>query len=155
MIFKPLNATVEKKAYTVRIQNMDVANGHWGTEKSIVSWLEEIDGLSYDRERFSRNLVKHSLDILNYNIRVDDMTFYSCKNQIILLEVADRRSFIDVDFLSRKIEIELKNQNLTFSVVEILKPEQKELLEGKKILPKEWIIDNELNDLLGKLKNFI
>ena len=155
MIFKPLNTTIEKSAYTIRIANMDVANGHWGTEKSIAKWLEDIETISYQREEFPKLLVKHCLDILKYNIRTEKITFYAAKNQIILLVVSDRRSFGDVEFLSRKMEIELKKQGMTFSIIEILKPENKDLDDGIKVLPSEWKFDEELNTKLSRYSNFV
>src|SRR5271165_5660723 len=137
-VFKSLNSKIEKPSYDITIQNIDASNDHWGNEKDIVHFLEEIEAISYDRENMDRSLVKHSLAILQYNIRTDDMMFYRSGRNIVLLTIADRRSFGEVEFLSRKLEINLKKQGLIFTVIELLKPEYEDVKNGIKMLPEAW-----------------
>lgn len=155
MIFKPLNTKIEKNAYDITIQNLDIAMGHWGTEKSLIKFLDEIETISYDRDSFEKNLAKHCMLILASNIRTEDMKFYKDGKNIILLTIANRRSFAETEWLSRKINLDLKKSGFSFTIIEILKPEYKELQEGKKVLPETWILDTDLNKRVEQLKNFI
>jgi len=154
-IFKPLNSKIEKSSYDITLQNLHVANDHWGNEKNIVPFLEEIEILSYDRENFDRALVKHCVSILDYNLRTQDMMFYRQGRNIILLTISDRRSFSEDEFLSRKLEINLKKQGFSFSVIELLKPEYEEVKAGTKALPEAWVLDEDLNRRLSRMKNFV
>jgi len=154
-VFRPLNSKIEKSSYDITIQNLHVAAGHWGNEKDIVPFLEEIETLSYDREDFNKNLVKHCLAVLQYNVRTEDMFYYKEGRNIILLTVADRRSFGEVEFLSRKLEINLKRQGFSVSIIELLKPEYEEVKAGTKALPETWVLDEELNRRLNRMKNFV
>jgi hypothetical protein len=154
-IFKPLNSKIEKSSYDITLQNLHVANDHWGNEKNIVPFLEEIEILSYDRENFDRALVKHCVSILDYNLRTQDMMFYRQGRNIILLTISDRRSFSEDEFLSRKLEINLKKQGFVFSVIELLKPEYEEVKAGTKTLPEAWVLDEDLNRRLSRMKNFV
>lgn len=155
MIFKPLTTTIEKNAYTISIQNMDVSSGHWGNEKDIAGFLEEVEMLYYDRESFEKNLIKHCTAILKYNIRTEDIAFYRDGRNIVLLTIVDRRSFGEIEFLSRKLEINLKKEGFIFSIIELLKPENEEVKAGTKKLPETWVLDEELNRKLNRYRNFV
>jgi hypothetical protein len=154
-VFRTLNTKIEKSAYDITIQNLDVSSNHWGNEKDIIPFLEEIELLSYDRETFNKKLIRHCLGILEYNLRTEDMFFYKNGRNIVLLTIVDRRSFGDVEFLSRKLEINLKKQGFSFSMIELLKPEYEEVKKGTKALPETWILDEDLNKYLSKMKNFV
>jgi hypothetical protein len=154
-IFKHLNSKIEKSSYDITIQNIDASNDHWGNEKDITQFLGEIEGLSYDKDNFDKNLVKHSLAIINYNPRTEDMIFYKQGRNIVLLTIADRRSFSDVEWLSRRLEINLKRQGFSFIVIEVLKKEYEEVAKGTKTLPETWVLDEDLNKRLSRMKNFV
>jgi hypothetical protein len=151
MIFKTVNSTIEKPSYTITIQNIDLAQGHWGSEKHIVQFLDEIETLYYDRENFQRNLIRHCMGILEYNIRVEEMRFYNTETGLVLVCVSDRRNFDEkVAWLDRRMEINLKRENFTFSIVEMLKKE----VEGSQV-PETWIENVEMNERINRLKNFV
>lgn len=154
-VFRPLNTKIEKSSYDITIQNLHIANDHWGSEKNIMQFLEEIETLSYDRDNFDRSLTKHSVAILQYNLRTTDMIFYRNGRNIVLLTIADRRSFTDDEFLSRKLEINLKKQGFVFSIIELLKPEYEDVKNGIKSLPENWVLDEDLNKRLSRMKNFV
>jgi hypothetical protein len=72
-----------------------------------------------------------------------------------LLTIADRRSFSDVEWLSRRLEINLKRQGFSFIVIEVLKKEYEEVAKGTKTLPETWVLDEDLNKRLSRMKNFV
>jgi hypothetical protein len=151
MIFKTVNSTIEKPSYVITIQNIDLAQDHWGSEKNILRFLDEVETLYYDRENFERNLIRHCMTILEYNIRVDEMRFYNTKTGLALVCVSDRRNFDPTTpWLSRRMEINLKKERFTFSVVEMLKKE----IEDSQV-PGTWIENAEMNERINRLKSFV
>ena len=157
MIFRTINSKIEKPSYTINIQNMDIAQGHWGAEKYMVQFLDEIETMSYDKENFEKNLIKHCLTISRYNLRTEGMTFYNTNNGLVLLVISDRRNFDhSIPWIDRRMEIDLKKQGIKFTVVEMLKSEQKNLREGGEArLPANWVVNEEMNNRLELFKKFV
>lgn len=151
MIFRTANQKIEKPSYTITIENIDFASGHWGAEKYIIEFLDHIETLYYGKETFRRNLIRHCMSILEYNLRVEDMRFYDTEQGLALVVVSDRRNFDEkVSWLTRKMEINLKRERFVFSIFEMLKTE----VETSKV-PETWKENTEMNNRINKLRNFV
>lgn len=155
IIFHSVNKKIEKPSYDIEIKNINISGEHWGSEKSIVSFLEEIEGMLYDKENFQKNMVLHTLSLYN-NPRTQNLVFYTIpeENKIILLSTNQMRAFKEDEFLSREISIVFKKQKFAFSIIEIVEKEEKEITEGKKIIPTAWVFDEYMNKRINKLKHY-
>jgi|ERR1019366_562709 hypothetical protein len=155
IIFKTADVKIEKPAYDITVKNVNISGEHWGSEKFIVSFLEEIEGMLYNKEDFQKNMVLHTLSLYN-NPRTTNLVFYTIpeENKTILLSTNQIKNFKDVDFLSREISIVFKKQKFAFSIIEILEKEEKEINEGKKAIPVNWIFDEYMNKRINKLKHY-
>lgn len=156
MIFKTINAKLEKSSYNAEIKNIDLASGHWGSEKKVFEYLDEIETFSYDKSSFDKKLVLHALKLLKENPRISDMKFYRVpeENRIILLCSTKVTKFKDVDIFQREMAIALKRDKLSFSIIEILPEESEQLKKGEKTIPESWKLDEQMTDRLNKLKHY-
>jgi hypothetical protein len=156
MIFKTVNAKIEKTAYDIDIKNIDLATGHWGSEKKIVDFLDTVENFTYDKETLNKNLILHALKFMKGNLRVKDVKFYRIpeENKIVLLAITNVPKFKEFETLSREMTISFKKDRFAFSIVELLSEELEEIKEGKKALPESWKADDQLTDRFNKLKHY-
>jgi hypothetical protein len=154
-IFRSVNNKIEKPAYDISIKNINISGEHWGSEKMIISFLEEIEGMLYNKEDFQKNMVLHTLYLYN-NPRTKNLVFYTIpeENKVILLSTNEIRAFKEDEFLSREISIVFKKQKFAFSIIEIIEKEEKEITEGKKTIPTNWVFDEYMNARINKLKHY-
>lgn len=156
MIFRTINHKIEKKSYDIELKNIDMASGHWGNEKTMTSYLDEIESFAYDKETFDKNLVIHALKLLKHNVRIEDVKFYRIpeENKIILCAVTDVPKFKEFDTFTREMSILLKREKLSFSIVEVLHDENELIKKGEKIIPENWKFDEKLTARFEKLKHY-
>lgn len=156
MIFKTVNSKIEKTAYEIDIKNIDLATGHWGSEKKIVEFLDTVENFTYDKETLNKNLILHALKFMKGNLRVKDVKFFRIpeENKIVLLAVSNVSKFKEFEPFSREMTISFKKDKFAFSIVELLTEEYDEVKEGKRTLPESWKIDDALTDRFNKLKHY-
>ena len=156
MIFKTVNAKLEKTSYDIEIKNIDLAPGHWGSEKKIYDNLDNIENYTYDKGSMDKNLVLHALKLLKMNLRVKDMKFYRIpeENKIILLAVTMVPKFKEFEPFSREMAITFKKEKFAFAIVEILMEEYELIKKGEKTIPANWKVDEALTDRFNKLKEY-
>lgn len=157
MIFRTIqNFKIEKSGYDIFINNMDVAAYHWGSEKTIAKFLEEIETLSFEKEKFEKNLLKHCLSVM-YNERVEDVKFYRIadENKVILLASTKVKKFKDFPLFSREISMKLKKTNFSFSIIELPEEDVRKIKEENVQLPENWQFDEKLTEKFNMFKSFI
>lgn len=156
MIFKTVNAKIEKRAYDIELKNIDLASGHWGSEKKMADYLDTIENFTYDKEAMNKNLVLHALKLMKENYRIKDMKFYRIpeENKIILLAVTNVGKFKDFEMFSREMSITFKGEKFAFAIVELLVQEYELITKGEKTIPETWKLDDQLTDRFNKLKHY-
>lgn len=156
-LFKTINTTINKPSYDISIKNIDASNIHWGSEKSIISALDEIENLYIDKENFNKKIVLFALDMKKYNQRIEDIKFYRIpeQNKLIILAITNVKKFKDVVPFKREMNITLKKQgNFSFSIIELLEDENKALKKEEKGVPENWQLDEALTARFNKLKGY-
>ena len=156
MIFKTVNQTINKTAYDINIKNIDLAAYHWGSERHIADYLDQIENMLPDKDNFNKNIVLHAIKLLKENHRVLDMKFYRVpdENKLILLTTTDVGKFKDPETFTREMSITFKHDKFSFSVIEILKKEGEEIKAGTKAIPANWVLDEALTSRWAKLKEY-
>jgi hypothetical protein len=156
MIFKTVNSKLEKSMYDIEIKNIDLALGHWGSEKKIQDFLDIVENYTYDKETLNKNIVLHSLSLLRDNIRIKEMKFYRIpeENKIVLLAVTHVAKMKDFPMFSREMSITFKKEKFAFSIVEILDEEFELIKKGEKTIPENWKYDELLTERFDKLKTY-
>jgi|SRR5271170_4704653 len=157
MIFKTVNANLDKASYNAEIKNIDLAPGHWGNEKKMFDYLDSVETFSYDKESFNKNIVLHALKLMKDNVRVKDVVFYRIpeENKLILMAVTDVAKFKDFDLFSREMSITFKREKFVFSIIEILDDENALIKKGEKKIPENWVLDEILTNRFSKLKYYV
>lgn len=159
MIFKTINTKIEKKAYDIEIKNIDIASGHWGSEKSIVSFLDAVETLTYDKDTIDKKLILHALTFKKENLRIKDMKFFRIpdENKIVLLVVSNIGLIKEAELplFSREMSIILKNDKFAFSIIELFMEEMEQIKKGEKTIPENWVPDEKLNDRYSRLKEYV
>jgi len=155
VIFKTVNHKVEKPSYNINIANIDMAGGHWNSEKYICDFFDAIENFLYEPESLDRNLILHSLKLLKDNKRIDDMKFYRlpAENKLILLVSTDTLKFKEVPVFEREMSISFKRDKFIFSIVELIGDDCKLLKDKEKSIPISWEFDEKLTGKLNKLKH--
>ena len=156
MIFKTVNSKLEKTSYDIEIKNIDLATGHWGSEKRMQEFLDIVENFTYDKETLDKNIVLHALKLLKANIRIKDVKFYRIpeENKIILMAVTHVGKFKDFPTFSREMSITFKKDKFAFSIVEVLDEEFELVKKGEKTIPENWKFDEHLTDRINKLKHY-
>jgi hypothetical protein len=159
IVFKTLNSTIEKYAYNLSINNIAVSSDHWGSEKNIAGFFDEIENILNERDQnsFNKKILLHALELKKYSPRVIDMTFYRIpeQNKIIILSITDIKKFQDIEPFKREINMSFKfGGKFQLSVIEVLETEQKEMKEKNISVPSDWEYDDYLNDRFQKLKEY-
>jgi hypothetical protein len=156
-VFKTINLTIEKKAYILKIQNIDLAGDHWGSEKDIVSYLDDVEAFTFDKPNFDRAILKHVLALKKYTPRATAIKFFRIpeENKLIVLVYTKVPRFKKVDILSREMSISFSDSGITFAVVELLEEEEKEMKEKKIALPANWQPDEYLNDRFNMMQELL
>jgi hypothetical protein len=156
VIFKTVNSKIEKTAYDIDIKNIDLANGHWGSEKKIAAYLDIVENFLYEKDSFDRNMVLHALKLMKENRRIKDLAFYTIpeENKLILLATTEVNKFKEFDTFSREMTIAFKKDKFTFSIVELLYKEADEIKAGTKKLPENWRLEERMTDRINKLKHY-
>jgi hypothetical protein len=156
MQFKTLNSKIEKTAYNINIQNIDTAHGHWNGEKQIVAYLDGVENYLYstDKNEFNNNIVNHAITLMKDNYRIRDAAFYRIpsENKLILLVTSLVHRFKKPEIFSRAMTIAFNKHKFTFSIVELLEDEEKELLTGKVKMPAAWEKADDLNKRLELMR---
>lgn len=157
MIFKTVNATINKTAYDIDIKNIDLSSGHWGSEKQIAAYLDPIETFLYNKETFDKNLMLHTAKIVKENRRISSIAFYRIpeENKLIMLATTEVARFKDFGTFSREMTINFKKEKFVFSIVELLYKEAEEVKAGTKKLPETWQLDEALTSRFTKLKDYI
>lgn len=152
MIFKTLNNKIEKSSSIITFANIDLSSGHWGSEKEMLNFLDNIETLSYNKDSLNKNLVLQALKLKKANHRIEEMKFYRIpeENKIILLVVSDIGKMHNFEVFSREMNISLKRDKFSFSIVEVLKEEFKDIQ-----IPEKWKLDEPLTDRFAKLKDYV
>jgi hypothetical protein len=156
MIFKTVNAKLEKTAYDIEIKNIDLASGHWGSEKKIFDYLDGVEVFTYDKDTLNKNIVLHALMLLKENVRIKDLKFYRVpdENKIILLASTSVAKFKEFETFSREMTISFKKDKFAFSIVEILPEETEQIKKGEKKIPESWVLDETLTARFNKLRHY-
>lgn len=156
MIFKTVNATIEKGSYDIIIKNIDLASHHWGNEKRIAEYLDVVENLLFDKDTFNRQIVLHAIKLAKANHRVMDVKFYRIpeENRLILLATTAVPKFKEFDTFSREMTINFKKEKFAFSIIELLDKEAEEIKKGEKAVPANWQFDEQLTDRFNKLKEY-
>ena len=157
MIFKTVNATIEKKAYNVYIKNIDLAMGHWWGEKEIVNFFDEIETLLHNEDDFQKNFTMLVCDLVKYNRRIEDLKFFDVpeENRVVVCAFTKVKKFKEFDTFSREMSGFFKHQKKTFSIVEIIFEEWEEIKKGEKKFPENWKPNEYMQSKFDKLKDFI
>jgi hypothetical protein len=156
MIFKTVNSTINKTAYDINIKNIDLASHHWGSERHIAAYLDEVETLWLNKETFNKAIVLHAIGLMKANHRVQDVKFYRIpeENKLILLATSAVGKMKDFETFSREMGITLKKEKFAFSVIEILEKEAEEIKAGTKTVPANWVFEEKLTDKVNKLKSY-
>ena len=156
MIFKTVNSSINKTTYEINIKNIDLAAHHWGSEKHIAAYLDEVETLYFNKETFDKKIVLHAISLMKANHRVLDVKFYRIpeENKLILLTTSAVGKMKDFEMFSREMGITLKREKFAFSIVEILEKEAEEIKAGTKTVPANWVFEEKLTDRLNKLKAY-
>src|SRR5258708_18246012 len=106
MIFKTANSTIEKSSYTINIENFDYAFHHWGSEKDMISLLEEVNNSLYE-ENFEQSAMKLALAIKKNNRRIEDIKFFRSpkEDKLIFLVISDIPNFKNFVLLSKEYSL--------------------------------------------------
>lgn len=152
-VFKTLNSTIEKSAYTIKIANIDASAYHWGSEKQIACYLDEVENFLYDKENFDKNMILHAIELVKSNTRIQDLKFYSIpeNNEMLLLATTNVRKFKETDPFSRKISIEFKKHKFVFSIIEVLEEEKK---QKDFAIPSNWKLEEKLQRRFSLMNNY-
>jgi len=147
-VFKTVNVEIEKRAYTLKIQNIDLAGDHWGSEKDIVSYLDEVESFTYNKDTFDKSILKHVLALKKYTPRATAIKFFRIpeENKLLVLVSTKVPRFKKVELLSREMSISFSDSKITFAIIELLEEEEKEMKDKKMTLPANWVADDYLND---------
>lgn len=156
MIFKTVNSKLEKTAYTTEIKNINLATYHWGSEKNIQSYLDEVENFLYNKETFNKNIILHAIKLMKGNHRVLDAKFYRIpeENKLILLTTTAVQKFKEVETFAREMNIQFKREKFSFAIVELLEKEAEEIKAGTKTIPANWVLDEPLTSRLDKMKHY-
>lgn len=155
MLFKTLNFKIEKNAYDIEVKNIDAAMGHWGNEKRIENYLDNIEEFIYNKEMLDKNLVLHAIRLFKENRRLKDAKFYRDGDKVILLAITEVHKFKEFDAFSREMTISFKRDKFAFSIIELLESEEKDVKEGIITIPESWKLDEQLTNRLTKLRDFL
>lgn len=156
-VFKTSNLEIEKRSYKITIKNIDLSSDHWGSEKDITTFLDDVESFTFDKDTFNKNILKHALRLTKYTPRLLDLKFFRVENEnrLILLATTAVRAFKKVDILSREMSIAFADSKFTFSIIELLEDEVKEMKEKKIELPANWKLDDYLNDRYAMMKELV
>jgi hypothetical protein len=156
MIFKTVNAKVEKTSYDIVLKNIDLASGHWGSERDIITYLDEIENFLYVKEDFNKKIILHTLKMLKSNIRIKSAEFYRIpeENKLICYVISNVGKFKDFDLFSREMNISFKKEKFSFSIIEMVKEDDDKIKKEGIALPGGWQKDEYLTDRLNKLKEY-
>src|SRR5580698_5516867 len=104
MIFKTVNSSINKTTYEINIKNIDLAAHHWGSEKHIAAYLDEVETLYLNKETFDKKIVLHAISLMKANHRVLDVKFYRIpeENKLILLTTSAVGKMKDFEMFSRE-----------------------------------------------------
>lgn len=152
-VFKTLNSTIEKSAYTIKIANIDACGNHWGSEKQIASALDDIENYRLDKENFDKNMLLFAIAVKNSNPRITKLQFYTIpeEDKLIFLATTDVRKFHDAPLFSREISISFKREKFSFALIEVLEEEKKQ--EGFAI-PPNWKPEERMQKRFGIMANY-
>jgi ubiquinone/menaquinone biosynthesis C-methylase UbiE len=156
MIFKTINAKIEKGSYDIVIKNIDLASHHWGNEKKIAEYLDMVENLLFEKDTFDRKIVLHAIRLMKENHRVLDVKFYRIpeENKLILLATTAVHAFKPFDTFSREMSITFKKEKFSFAIIELLEKEAEEIKKGDKVIPDSWQFEERLTDRFNKLKDY-
>jgi hypothetical protein len=156
MIFRTVNDTLEKSSYKIELKNIDLASGHWGSEKEMFSYFDEIENFLYDKDTFNKKLVLHALALIKANHRIKDVKFYRIpeENKLILFAMTEVGKFASPELFTREMTISFKKEKFVFSIVEVIKKEFEQIKSGEKTMPANWILDEKLTDKIKLLKEY-
>jgi hypothetical protein len=151
-LFKTINTTIDKPAYSIKIANFDISSAHWASENLIASTLAEFENATHDFNDFDEEVIKLALRIKKLNHRIIRSTFYTIKdepNLTILAHIVKIPTFdIKRGAFEREARIDIKGKNKSLLVIDI--PEDiQDLIERKRItMPEAWIYNEGLNNTL-------
>jgi acyl-CoA synthetase (AMP-forming)/AMP-acid ligase II len=156
-VFKTNNFNVEKTYYTLAAKNIEISSDHWGSEKYITAFFDEVENFLYHPDDFNKKIISHSLNLLKSNRRIKEAAFYRIpdKNQLILAVITEVRKLHDFETFSREITAFYKKNKFSFSIVEIVEEDDKLIKDGKQKIPSDWIFDEKMTDKLDTLKDYI
>lgn len=156
MIFHTVNSKLEKTSYNIEIKNIDMAPEHWGSEKEIYNFLDEVETLTYDKDNFDKKIVLHAIKLLNNNIRIKAVKFYRVQeeNKLILLATTFVGKLNDVAAFGRTMTLTMKKAPFVFEIVEVLLDRLEKLDEKEQVVPANWVLDEKLTNRLEKLKAY-
>lgn len=152
MIFKQMeNQKIEKKDYTITINNMECGNGHWNNEKYIEKLFANIYEELYNKDNINNTICKFAAKVID-NDRVDDIFFYREGDKIIILAISEVPNFHDTEAFSRYIEGSFKGQKEIFAINEITTAEYFKVSKGEIKIPESWILDEGLTNRFNVMK---
>src|SRR5271166_5860566 len=156
MIFKTISSKLEKPNYDISINNIDCAYGHWGDENKIIAHMSKVEDFIYDSDKLDENVLSHCLGLVKANRRIKNIRFFRIpdENKIICLALSEVHRFKKPEILSREMNITFKKKKFSFSIIELLEDEEKEMKKDGKAMPDSWQSDEKLNKRFDMLKNF-
>ena len=156
MVFKTSQTKIEKPAYTIEFKNTNMADGHWTSEKRMVTFLEEIEVFLYDKDTFNKKIIIHSLNMIKKNLRVEKIEFYNekDKNKLIMLAYTNVGKIKEFEPFTREMSISFRKDQFEFSIVEVVAEEVKVLEEKKISLPENWVVNEYLTDRYAKMREY-
>jgi hypothetical protein len=155
-VFHTANEKIEKPSYDIEIKNIDLSSGHWGSEKEIVSWLDEIENFLYNKDTLNKQIILHTLKLLKNNIRIKNIEFYRIpeENKLILLTMTEVKKMKNPEIFTREMSIVFKKEKFAVSIIEIIKADFDLIKKGDKTIPINWILDEKLTSKIKLLKEY-
>jgi len=156
MIFKTVNTKLEKTSYEIDIKNIDLASHHWGSEKRIFEYLDQVENFLFEKDTFNKKIVLHAIKLMKDNHRILDIKFYRIpeENRLILLATTAVHAFKPFETFSREMSITFKKEKFAFAIIELLEKEAEDIKNGEKAIPANWQLDEQLTDRFNKLKEY-
>lgn len=156
MIFHTVNETLDKTSYKIELKNIDLAGGHWGSEKEMFAYLDEIENFLYDKDTLNKQLTLHALKLLRANPRIKNIEFYRIpeENKLILLAMTEVGKFKEPELFTREMSISFKKEKFVFSIIEVIKAEFELIKKGEKKIPEHWVLDEKLTSKIKLLKEY-
>jgi len=154
MIFRTYSDSIENRARKISIKNWMISTYHWGSEKSIVSYLDSCELLFPLSEKQS-DFVSQTVKIWNSFPRVVDTKIFRDKDNkesVLVVNYTDIQNYNNLEPFEREASIELKGTKFQLKIVELDSNSCKLIKNNELSIPENWIEDVDFTKRFMKYK---